>query len=913
MPTGPQKLILIRSGRYEYAEVELAGALQIVGPNNTGKTTLINTLQFLYLDDRRHMDFGSYTAEQTRDFYFPNQYSYILFECLGSTGQCVVGWRGTSKTSGGDPERFFYAGPFSADDFVDQKHQVREPREVNSRLALKQFRAIKSAQEQRELLLPAQNGEARGLGIVALRDTDRYHHFRETLKNLLTLSAITQEQMRDRLLMLADIPPARAAFDARELFGDDYDRIRSWRERLLNFKKHQKVVEQLVCKFADRETARGELVWRWTDLRSKRQKFEKEHEDILSKLRRDKASAEKKVEELGTELSDRHKDVTAFSVEKGRVEKPLEDLKALHKEFASFAEELERVALGNLRREIRSLETQLDSAEGESRDKAKQKVEFFTERVRDKEQTIARFDQLVVTALRKKFGDEELNTAFRLLNRDLLELPLGKGGVVIIRSDELVATLQSLLARVRDGVYTDAALSFALPKAGEPLAGLENPDTARELLSDYQTTLKRWTEVLAAIEQREKLEGQLKSKREEVYGKTGKNGEVLVEGKERRLFRYEEYQKAKANEPRLNAELRNIEDSIAAANARIEKLNLELVKAQEAKTEAEGAIRKQEDEFNEVMGNFDQCIFPEFAAKARAVEGVPDDFDAATALFLKQQELEEKSGLEIANLLLQTEQWFGDEFRGEDESATVGALRNELEALPEKEEALSRDWNAHIHGLRATFDLVLKNLDHVRVAAGNINRAFARVQVSNLKAVKLEVVEQSDLVSWIKRLASFEPGGLFDEDPQQESAIANFRRKIQDNPLIRFADLFTIGFTVTGADDKRHTYHDFRQIESHGTTITIKVLFNLLLLKDQLRRDDCAVPFFLDEIQTLDPANRQAILGTARQLGFIGITAAPEAVSEVDSLYFLQPQDGRIVLRHKHRVTLKRASLVQRQ
>jgi hypothetical protein len=174
--------------------------------------------------------------------------------------------------------------------------------------------------------------------------------------------------------------------------------------------------------------------------------------------------------------------------------------------------------------------------------------------------------------------------------------------------------------------------------------------------------------------------------------------------------------------------------------------------------------------------------------------------------------------------------------------------------------------------------------------------------------VKLEVVEQSDLVVWIKRLAAFEAGGLFDEDPQQESAIANFRRKIQDNPVIRFADMFTIGCTVTGPDDKRHTYHDFRQIESHGTTITIKVLFNLLLLKDQLRRDDCAVPFFLDEIQTLDPANRQAILRTARQLGFIAITAAPEAVSEVDSLYFLQPQDGMIVLRHKHRVNLKRST-----
>src|SRR5258708_27409058 len=119
MPTGPQRLILIQSGRYDYAEVELAGALQIVGPNNTGKTTLINTLQFLYIDDQRHMDFGSYTSEQTRDFYFPNQYSYILFECLGATGQCVVGWRGQSKTSGSDPEMFFYTGPFDSGDFRD--------------------------------------------------------------------------------------------------------------------------------------------------------------------------------------------------------------------------------------------------------------------------------------------------------------------------------------------------------------------------------------------------------------------------------------------------------------------------------------------------------------------------------------------------------------------------------------------------------------------------------------------------------------------------------------------------------------------------------------------------------------------------------------------------------------------------
>ena len=351
--------------------------------------------------------------------------------------------------------------------------------------------------------------------------------------------------------------------------------------------------------------------------------------------------------------------------------------------------------------------------------------------------------------------------------------------------------------------------------------------------------------------------------------------------------------------------MKKVEAAITAAQERVDKLavRLESVKDEKRKTEAAGV--KTEDDFNAVMGRFGQCLFPEFPTKPDVAQGIPDDFDHAIGLFLKQQEQQGKLCDEIANLLFQTEQWCGDEFRGQDEYETVGKLQEELEALAEKEDALARDWNAHIHGLKATFDQVLQNLEHVRGAATGLNRAFAKVQISNLKALKLEVVEQSDLVSWIKRLAAFEPGGLFEADPQQESAIANFRRKIQDNPVIRFTDLFTRGFTVTGADDQRHTYHDFRQIESHGTTITIKVLFNLLLLKDQLRRDDCAVPFFLDEIQTLDPANRRAILLMARQLGFIAITAAPEAVSEVDSLYFLQPQNGRIVLRQRHRIAIK--------
>ena len=147
-------------------------------------------------------------------------------------------------------------------------------------------------------------------------------------------------------------------------------------------------------------------------------------------------------------------------------------------------------------------------------------------------------------------------------------------------------------------------------------------------------------------------------------------------------------------------------------------------------------------------------------------------------------------------------------------------------------------------------------------------------------------------------MAAFVPGGLYDKDPERESAVVNFRARLQGNPIVRFADLFTLGVTVEGPTGRKHTYPDLKKIESDGTTVAVKVMFNLLVLKSQLKRDDCQVPFFLDEIHSLDAANRQAIIAMARKLGFLAVTAAPESVGEVDALFYLQPRRGRILLRY---------------
>lgn len=66
--SGPRRLILIQSGKYEYAELDLTEPFQLVGVNGLGKTALISTLQYLYLDSQNEMRLGSIPRQKAGSF-----------------------------------------------------------------------------------------------------------------------------------------------------------------------------------------------------------------------------------------------------------------------------------------------------------------------------------------------------------------------------------------------------------------------------------------------------------------------------------------------------------------------------------------------------------------------------------------------------------------------------------------------------------------------------------------------------------------------------------------------------------------------------------------------------------------------------------------------------------------------------
>lgn len=895
MRNGPTKIILINAGKYEYAEVSLDGAVQIVGRNNAGKSTLINTLQFLYIDERSRMSFGPYTFDQTLDYYFINEHSYVLFECRTVRGQAVIGWRGANKAFGAEPERFFYLGPYRREDFFDDRDRVRKPAEINALLVDRDYQSLKKPAEHRAILLSGAAQRNNGLGIVALKDPDRFSDFRETLKNLLNLANITQDQMRERLLMLAGLPTDYVAIDARKILGDDYEQLRRERDELGLFKSHEQDVQTIIQLFNERQVLWGQLNYRWQDLKVRKKSFDDSHATQIATLTEKVNTARKAADDAKVAADTKQKEKEAFLQEKSPIDLQLTTLETGKNTYAGFAEQFEQLALEGFERQLIELQNRQQEALTETAESVQKQFETAQNEIEATTKSIKHFSRLAITSLREHFTDDEISRLFRILNPDLLGLAVGRTGITLSNPKEVVARLRQLVSQIAQGAYQDDSMTVRLEPASDVLSKFQSVESLEKELDRKQKNVVRLTALLEAVTRQAELAKSIDDLKKQKQEQANK------------LAAYKQHQKDLANEAQWRETVKNLGRAINAATQTISELNTKRDNHREEISKLDGEQKAANSAHQAVLERYEQCgkKFAAFNVAPRADAEVPDDFDSAVAFYLREfsKASDMSHGLEVAFVKLGV---FADRYRGNDDAETIRNLEQQLDALAKREEALQLRWDSQIHALKSRFQEVLNDLKLIESAKDKLNRELAHVHVSDLKSVKLTVERQSDEVSLIERLAGIGELNLLDDISPLDRVFERVRAKMGKNPVTRIADLFVLGVHVTRADNTVKKYADFHQVESTGTTITLKVLFNLLVLKSLLHKEDVAIPFFLDEVQDLDPANQRAVIQTAKKLGFIAITAAPSAIGEVDACYFLEPnKQGRVVLTDDQRLTMK--------
>jgi hypothetical protein len=199
---GFQKLVLLNSAGYSRAELPLDDSVSIVAPNNTGKTSLINALQFLLIIDRRLMDFGAHTIESSRKFYFPDNSAYILLEVLLSTGMAVIGCVGKGLSH--DYEYFAYQGGLDIDDYrLNNGKLVTQPKLIERLLERGKLAKIYQSGDLRSLLYgnrQKQRSDDLDLTIFPLEFTSQAATYQRILTRTLRLDSLDSRQVKEYLL-----------------------------------------------------------------------------------------------------------------------------------------------------------------------------------------------------------------------------------------------------------------------------------------------------------------------------------------------------------------------------------------------------------------------------------------------------------------------------------------------------------------------------------------------------------------------------------------------------------------------------------------------------------------------------------------------------------------------------------------
>ncbi len=243
------------------------------------------------------------------------------------------------------------------------------------------------------------------------------------------------------------------------------------------------------------------------------------------------------------------------------------------------------------------------------------------------------------------------------------------------------------------------------------------------------------------------------------------------------------------------------------------------------------------------------------------------------------------------------------------EEETLKTLSEELDALTEREEAVQKLWSGLAADLRRAFKGLSDDLDTLKSRVDELNRQLARVSVSNLAKLHLHV---RDIPQWIERIRTVidaEDLPLFVNPQETENAIKHLGDLLQSYGRVELFDLFELSFDVTTADGKTISYPKLESIESHGTTITIKVLIHLMLLRgllDDRKGRELSIPFYLDEASSLDNDNLKAIVEQAQTMGFTPILASPEPMDAADHLYFLADRNGRVLLEPRSSMRIRR-------
>jgi hypothetical protein len=498
---------------------------------------------------------------------------------------------------------------------------------------------------------------------------------------------------------------------------------------------------------------------------------------------------------------------------------------------------------------------------------------------------LEQFSRNIAAKLLPMLADADAEKIFRLVNPELLGLANADEGCSIKDEQQLAAALVRFVGRFGDGVYEDDLVRILLAGLSPPdLAAYSDAGTLEQRIAEQEEVLARERQLLdAAVNREQNLREKERLKLE-------------CDSISNRLRRYQEYQDRLPRIKELAKEKSALEkrkDELERQLAAIAKRRLTIAEEKRGLEERSRELQSQQEKMHR---RIQKLAGPDPDWPHELFEPESRGFDALMVLYEGKSAEHMEIARRFSEEYRRIEQRTYGKYLGEDEAATLANLQAEVEALEEREKAVQELWKSLAAGLQSAFKGLKRDLDTLNSNIDKLNRRLGRISISNLSRLRLILREHAEWTRRIKTVVEVETMPLFFDRSVVSEAQNQLGELLKQHRRVDLSDLFDLHFEVTSTDGQTKQYPHLDSIESNGTTITIKVLINLILLKGLLGDNEVSIPFYLDEASSLDRENLAAIVKEARKMGFVAVLASPEAMEAADSLYFLRENNGRIML-----------------
>jgi energy-coupling factor transporter ATP-binding protein EcfA2 len=845
------RIVSLNSKIYGKAAISLkdSNSIQLVGPNNVGKSTLIYALNFLFIIDGKKMSFAGNRIgdKETFHHYFPSiNDSYLIFEVFKSQHYCIL----LKRNHESELEYYKFDSAFDEKYFLangDGQQRILKFNEVEEKLkeAGLELSAFRNKTEVFNFIYQrGQNNQ----GVVWLSDTvvsdGLSNNFSKIYRYLINSKLITNRTLKDSLI-IADNRDREGVNFSQKSRKDIVDLLKI-NEEIKNVRNIQKDFygfRELVSQYDAKGRLLGEYVFA----------FNQHYEPLISeyhiKLASKKDAFEKARFTLNEELNPKKgkldREIGGKESETKSVYREIERLKREISEIESFEDKaFLQEQLFNLEEERKKKEASVTRIEdnGFSSHKLEAKVLALTkESERLKRQIDNGSQQLIHNITSKQENKEVLNF---ILSEDFISL-----------SDEIIVKKISKMGSSMALFDGKINLPEGLKKEIPSLDKLKEDYEAKEgELKEYMKLL----EIALTLEEHKKNLGKIRKDIEEVKYKLGK-----IDSKpalEEMLVKQEALFKATGEEKDA------LEKDLSLLKEEIAKFSLSLPALKEESTHIETRI-KEVNAWKEKVESI--AVVPIPCETAESLDAI---FAVVEKLSEEIHELKNQKERAFDNLKFKMKSILADEHE------FIRFLEEEIACLPDKEKSIETILQAiSTQFANPAYTLLNRYEEFKEFIANKFNTKLSDIKISNIESLKIELADNRKTIEDLKKISSIQDISAQQAlDFGQADNLKVLNTLLDAGKKIDFEDLFDIELQIT-KDGVQKKVDLKEQIESDGTDRMIRLVIIMSIINRlAISSEENRIVLFIDEIATIDGANRRELFKFCADHHFIPICASPD-------------------------------------